>query len=82
LLLAVYFLLFAVLIWLAFALEPAIGRWIHIVFGALTVLLKAGYVVQSLSGADSIGFLINESWGLIAAVLIIWVAWRLPKAAA
>jgi hypothetical protein len=78
-LLSVYFLVFAVLIWLAFSLRPKIGRWIHIVFGALTVLLKASYIVQALMGAYSMAFLLNETWGAVAAGILIWVAWRLPK---
>jgi hypothetical protein len=78
-LLSVYFLLFAALIWLAFVLKAGIGRWVHLVFGALIVLLKASYVVQSLGGIESGAFLFNEVWGLVAAVLLVWVAWRLPK---
>jgi len=79
-LLSVYFFVFAVLIWLAFGLKPRIGRWIHIVFGVLTVLLKAGYVVQTLTGANSMAFLLNEAWGAVAAGILIWVAWQLPEA--
>lgn len=79
-LITVYFFVFALLIWLAFALRPAIGRWVHIVFGVLTVLLKASYIVQSLMGVYSVSFLINEAWGAVAAVILIWVAWRLPQA--
>ena len=78
-LLSVYFLLFALLIWLACVLKASVGRWVHIVFGALTVLLKGGYVARSLTGGDSMGFLLNETWGLAAAALLVWVAWRLPK---
>ena len=78
-LISVYFFVFALLIWLAFSLTPAIGRWVHIVFGILTVLLKAGYIVQTVMGAYSIAFLINEIWGAVAAALLIWFAWRLPK---
>lgn len=79
-LLSVYFCVFALLIWLAFGLKPRIGRWIHIVFGALTVLLKASYIVQTLMGAYSVAFLVNEVWGAVAAGILIWVAWRLPEA--
>jgi hypothetical protein len=79
-LLAIYFFVFALLIWLAFGLKPAIGRWVHIVCGALIVLLKASYVVQSLGGTNPWPFLFNESWGLVAAALLVWVAWKLPSA--
>jgi hypothetical protein len=78
-LLSVYFLVFALLIWLAFVLKVGIGRWVHIIFGALMVLLKGGYVAQSLGGAESMGFLLNEIWGLLAAALLVWAAWRSPK---
>ena len=81
-LISVYFFLFALLIWLVFALRPVISRWVHIVFGGLTVLLKASYIVQTLMGAYSGAFLINETWGAVAAVILIWVAWRLPQAEA
>jgi hypothetical protein len=77
--LAAYFFLFALLIWLVFSLTPTIGRWVHIVFGALTVLLKGSYIVQSLGGVNSIAFLLNEVWGAVAAAVLVWVAWRLPK---
>jgi hypothetical protein len=43
------------------------------------VLLKGGYVAQSLGGAESMGFLLNEIWGLLAAALLVWAAWRSPK---
>lgn len=79
-LISMYFFLFALLIWLAFALKPRVGRWVHIVFGGLTVLLKASYLVQTLMGAYSMAFLINEAWGAVAAGILIWVAWRLPDA--
>ena len=78
-LLGAYFFLFALLIWLPFGIGPAIGRWIHLVFGALTVLLKAGYVAQSLGGGNSGAFLFNEIWGLAAAGWLIWVARRVPE---
>jgi hypothetical protein len=78
-LLSVYFLVFALLIWLAFVLKVGIGKWVHIIFGGLTVLLKGGYVAQSLGGAESTGFLLNEIWGLLAAALLVCVAWRLPR---
>jgi hypothetical protein len=78
-LLAIYFFAFALLIWLAFGLKPAIGRWVHIVCAALTVVLKASYVLQSLGGANSWPFLLNESWGLVAAAILVWVAWKVPK---
>jgi len=80
-LLAGYFFLFALLIWLPFGVRPAIGRWVHVVFGGLIVLLKASYVVQSLGGANSGAFVFNEIWGLAAAAWLVWVAWSLPKAA-
>jgi hypothetical protein len=79
-LLAGYFFLFALLISLAYGLKPAVGRWIHLVVGALTVLLKAAYVVQSLGGESSGAFLFNEVWGLVAAAWLVWVAWKVPKA--
>ena len=78
-LVTVYFFLFALLIWFAFALKVNIGKWVHVVFGILMVLLKAGYVAQSLGGTESIGFLLNETWGLLAAALLVWVAWRSPR---
>ena len=81
-LLAAYFFLFALLISLAYALKPAVGRWVHVVVGALTVLLKVAYVVQSLVGDSSGAFLFNEIWGLVAAAWLVWVAWNVPKAGA
>jgi hypothetical protein len=81
-LLAAYFFLFALLISMAYALKPAVGRWIHVVVGALTVLLKAAYVVQSFAGESSGAFLFNEVWGLVAAAWLVWVAWNAPKAEA
>jgi hypothetical protein len=78
-LLAGYFFLFALLISLAYALKPAVSRWIHLAVGALTALLKAGYVVQGLGGESSGAFLFNEVWGLVAAAWLVWVAWNVPK---
>jgi hypothetical protein len=78
-LLAAYFFSFAVLISLAYALKPALGRWVHLVVAALIVLLKAGYVLQSLGGESSGAFLFNEVWGLVAAAWLVWVAWKAPR---
>jgi hypothetical protein len=79
-LLAVYFFLFALLISLAYVLKPAVGRWIHLVVGALIALLKAAYVGQSFGSETSGAFLFNEVWGLVAAAWLVWVAWKVPKA--
>jgi hypothetical protein len=79
-LLAGYFFLFALLISLAYVLKPEVGRWIHLVVGALTVFLKAAYVVQSVGGENSRTFLFNEVWGLVAAAWLVWVAGKVPKA--
>jgi hypothetical protein len=81
-LLAGYFFSFALLISLAYAVKPAVGCWIHLVFGGLIVLLKAAYVVQSFDGESSGAFLFNETWGLVAAAWLVWVAWKVPKAGA
>ena len=43
------------------------------------LLLKGGYIVQGLGGADCLGFLLNETWGVIAALLLVWVACTWPK---
>lgn len=74
-----YFFLFAVLIWLAFALKPAVGRWIHMVFAALMIVVKVLYIVAALGAEYSGSLLFNEIWGLVAAALLIRVAWNAPK---
>jgi hypothetical protein len=80
--LAAYFFAFALLISLAYLLKPAVGRWIHLVAGGLIALLKAAYVAQSLGGETAGAFQFNEVWGLVAAIWLVWVAWKGPAAGA
>ena len=80
LLITIFFFIPCLLAWLAFVLKPAVGRWLHVVFGALFASLKLVVTVGGLASDESFGYLFNEVWGFLAAVLLVWTAWKLAPA--
>ena len=78
---AIFFFIPCLLAWLVFVLKPAVSRWLHIVFGSLFALLKLIATVMGVPAGESFGYLLNETWGFAAAAILIWLAWKAPKAA-
>ena len=62
--------------WTALAIRRSISRWISIVVAALFSFIKAASVWESVVGEVVVPFLVNQSWGLVGALLIILYAWK------
>jgi hypothetical protein len=63
---------------LSLTLKASVNHWLSFIFGILCALVKLRHLIRGLDPAG-MGFRINELWGFLGAVLIIWYAWRLPK---
>ena len=75
-----YIFLTCLMIWLTVILKPAISRWPIILVGIFYSSVKVQWIIQGLAGEYAIEFILNEIWGLIAAALLIWYGWKIPKA--
>lgn len=75
-----YFFLTCLMMWLTVILNPAYSRWPIILVGAFYAFVKVQWLIQGLANGYAFEFVFNEAWGLIAAVLLIWYGWKIPKA--
>ena len=75
---AIVSLVIFIMAWLSFVLKPKISRWPNIIFGIIFFWYKVSYLAGALSDGVT-GIIINEIWGAIAAALIIWYGWKIPK---
>lgn len=64
--------------WTALGIRRSISRWICMIVAALFSFIKAASVWESVAGEVVVSFLVNQSWGLVGALLIIWYAWKWP----
>jgi len=86
---AVFFFLPCLMAWFCLTSKGSISRRLSLFFGVLLTLLKLvawsgilageGRPLASITRDASADIWFTEVWGLIAAVLIIWYAWKLPK---
>jgi hypothetical protein len=78
LVIAVFFFIPCLMAWVS-VVSPAMSRWANIALAAVFAILKLaaalGLVVE-LSPA----IFFNELWAFFAAALIVWYAWKLPRA--
>lgn len=78
LVIAVFFFVPCLMAWVS-VVSPAMSRWANIALAAVFAILKLvaalGLVVE-LSPA----IFFNELWAFFAAALIVWYAWKLPRA--
>ncbi len=81
-LIAFYFFLTALMIWLTVSAKPKISRWPVIVIGAFYSFVKVQWIVNALSGEIVIELFLTEVWGLAAALMIIWLGWKAPESEA
>lgn len=81
-LIAFYFFLTALMIWLTVFAKPKISRWPVIVIGAFYSFVKVQWIVNALSGGIVIELFLTEVWGLAAALMIIWLGWKAPESEA
>jgi hypothetical protein len=75
---AEFFALPCFLSWQTLVLPQSISRWANTLFGLIFGALKLAALVGWYPSTRSWAVLFNEAWGLIAAIGIIWYAWRPP----
>jgi hypothetical protein len=77
---AVFFFIPCIMAWFCLILKDSANRWLSFVLGILFAVIKLLSMSGVLSSAGvpaAIRF--NEFWGFLAALLIIWYAWKWPK---
>lgn len=78
-LIAFYFFLSCLMMWLAVFTKPAISRWPSMLVGIFYAFVKIQWIVNSLTGDMVIALFLTEIWGLVAALMIVWYAWKVPR---
>ena len=78
-LIAFYFFLTSLMMALSVFLKPAILRWPTMLVGAFYAFVKVQWIAGSLTGEMVVSLFLNEVWGLVAALLIIWFGWKIPR---
>jgi hypothetical protein len=77
---SVIFFIACIMAWFCFTLKESVNRWLSFVLGILFAAAK----LISMSGAlssDAVpaAYRFHELWGFLAALLIVWYAWKWPK---
>jgi len=78
-LIAFYFFLTCLMMWLTISLRPALTRWPIMLVGAFYAFVKVQWIINALTGDMVIALFFNEVWGLVAAVMIVWYGWKIPE---
>ena len=78
-LVTIFFFIPCIMAWFSVILQGAAIRWLSLVFGILFAYIKLRTSLGSLSQGEMSALLFNEVWGFLAALLIIWHAWKQPK---
>ena len=81
-LIAFYFFLSCLLLWLTLVVKPSIARWGIMVIGAFFAFVKVQWLIQCFTKGYPAEFCFNESWGLVAALMLVWYGWKAPKSTA
>jgi len=77
---AILFFIPCLMAWLPFVLKEAANRWTSFVVGILFALIKIGVLITGFAGArSSTAVVFNLLWGIVAAALVAWYAWKMPK---
>jgi hypothetical protein len=74
-----YFFLTCLMIWLTLVLKPEISRWPTMLVGVFYSFVKVQWLIQGVSNGYAFEFIFNEAWGLLAALLLVWYGWKVPK---
>jgi len=77
--LTIFFLIPCLMAWLTLCLNNSSIRWFNFVLAALFAVVKALVLIGDLNSGRSIAVPINAFWGFVAAILIVWSAWKMPK---
>ncbi|HTR01284.1 MAG TPA: hypothetical protein VMH83_14895 [Candidatus Acidoferrum sp.] len=77
-----YFVLTCLMMWLTLAVKPSVIRWGIMLIGVFYAYVKVQWLIQCLTKGFAMEFTINELWGLVAALMLVWHGWKAPKAVA
>jgi hypothetical protein len=74
------FFISCIMAWICVTLKDSVNRWLSFVLGILFAVVK----LISMSGVFSseavrAAYRFHEFWGFLAALLIVWYAWKWPK---
>jgi hypothetical protein len=78
-LIAFYFFLSGLMLWLTVFARPSVSRWPTMLVGVFYAFVKLQWTVDSLTGDMVVELFLTELWGLVAALLIVWYGWKSPK---
>lgn len=79
LLIAFYFFLSCLMMFLAVFTKPSLSRWPTLVVGIFFAFVKIQWIINALTGDMVVAQFFTEIWGLIAAAMIVWYAWKVPE---
>lgn len=78
-LIAFYFFLTALMMWLTVSLKAKISRWPIMLVGVFYAFVKVQWIISALTGDIVFALFLTELWGFVAAVMIIWYGYRIPE---
>ena len=74
-----YFVLTCAMLWLTLVAKPTVTRWLAILVGIFFAFVKVQWIINSLSGDTIVEMFLNEVWGLVAALMLVWYGWKAPS---
>ena len=79
--LAIFWFIPFILAFLSLTIKGSANRWTNFVLGILFAIFYAIDISNHAAGEEipSVAFLITGILGIVAAALIAWHAWKLPK---
>lgn len=79
-LVTLYFFVTCVMIWITLVLSPNAIRWPTIVVGAYFAFVKIQWIISAITADLEPALFLNEVWGLLVALMIMWFGWKTPAA--
>jgi len=79
---AIFWFIPWILAFLSLTLKDSANRWTNFVLGILWAIGLAYGLIESAIEGESAAILVGYFLGIVAAALIAWYAWKLPKQAA
>lgn len=77
--LAIFWFIPWILAFLSLVLKDPANRWTNFVLGILWAIGLVYGLIESATGGKSAAIIVDYFIGIVAAVLIAWYAWKLPK---
>lgn len=77
--LTIWFFIPCIMAWLSLILKDSVNRWTNLTLGTIFAIVKVLVLSVHLIEEGLSGIAINALWGLLAAALVVWYAWKWPK---